>query len=38
VLRYGIWTARRAGLHPAAVLNTLPWSELAGTIKRSRAR
>ena len=37
VLRYGIWTARRAGLGPADVLNTLPWDELAGRIKRTRS-
>ncbi|HEY5198736.1 MAG TPA: DNA polymerase/3'-5' exonuclease PolX [Solirubrobacteraceae bacterium] len=36
VLRYGIWTARRAGLEPAAVLNTLAWDELAGRLKRTR--
>jgi DNA polymerase (family 10) len=36
VLRYGIWTARRAGLGPADVLNTLPWAELAARLKRPR--
>ncbi len=36
VLRYGIWTARRAWLGPAAVLNTLPWAELVGRLKRPR--
>jgi DNA polymerase (family 10) len=36
VLRYGIWTARRAGLEPRDVLNTLPWAELAGRLKRPR--
>jgi DNA polymerase (family 10) len=36
VLRYGIWTARRAGLGPADVLNTLPWDELVGRLKRTR--
>jgi DNA polymerase (family X) len=36
VLRYGIWTARRAGLAPANILNTLPWAELAGRIKRAQ--
>jgi DNA polymerase (family X) len=36
VLRFGIWTARRAGLEPAGVLNTLPWDQLAGRIKRAR--
>jgi DNA polymerase (family 10) len=36
VLRYGIWTARRAGLGPADVLNTLPWDELASRLKRPR--
>jgi DNA polymerase (family 10) len=36
VLRYGLWTARRAWLGPEAVLNTLPWEELAGRLKRPR--
>jgi DNA polymerase (family 10) len=36
VLRYGIWTARRAGLGPGAVLNTLPWAELTDRLKRPR--
>ena len=36
VLRYGIWTARRAGLGPADVLNTLPWAELSERLKRPR--
>jgi DNA polymerase (family 10) len=36
VLRYGIWTARRAGLGPGDVVNTLPWAELAGRLKRPR--
>ncbi|MEA2299169.1 MAG: polymerase [Solirubrobacteraceae bacterium] len=36
VLRYGVWTARRARLGPAAVLNTLPWEELATRLKRPR--
>ena len=36
VLRYGIWTARRAGLGPGDVLNTLPWAELAARLKRPR--
>ncbi len=36
VLRYGVWTARRAWLGPEAVLNTLPWPELAMQLKRPR--
>jgi DNA polymerase (family X) len=36
VLRYGIWTARRAGIGPAAVVNTLPWAELVDRLKRPR--
>ncbi len=36
VLRYGVWTARRAWLGPAQIRNTLPWDELAGGLKRSR--
>jgi DNA polymerase (family 10) len=36
VLRYGIWTARRAGLSPTNILNTLPWAALAGRLKRTR--
>jgi DNA polymerase (family 10) len=36
VLRFGIWTARRAGLEPADVLNTLPWGELVTKLKRPR--
>jgi DNA polymerase (family 10) len=36
VLRYGIWTARRAGLQPAAVLNTLRWDKLVSRLKRPR--
>jgi DNA polymerase (family 10) len=36
VLRYGIWTARRAWLGPSTVLNTLPWDELVKRLKRPR--
>ncbi len=36
VLRYGIWSARRAWLAPDAVLNTLPWQELVRRLKRAR--
>ena len=36
VLRYGIWTARRAGLGPDAVVNTRPWPEVVGRLKRPR--
>ncbi|MDQ6745171.1 MAG: DNA polymerase/3'-5' exonuclease PolX [Actinomycetota bacterium] len=38
VARYGIATARRAWLTPAAVANTRPWAELAGMRKRARLR
>ena len=36
VLRYGVWTARRAWLRAADVRNTLPWPQLAATLKRPR--
>ena len=36
VLRYGVWTARRAWLRAADVRNTLPWPQLAATLKRTR--
>jgi DNA polymerase (family 10) len=36
VLRYGVWTARRAWLGPAQIRNTLPWPELQATLKRRR--
>ena len=36
MLRYGVWTARRAWLGPAQIRNTLPWPELRG--RRSSAR
>jgi len=36
VLRYGVWTARRAWLRAADVANTLPWPELEAKLKRSR--
>jgi DNA polymerase (family X) len=35
VLRYGIWTARRAWLTAADVANTQPWPVLAATLKRA---
>jgi DNA polymerase (family 10) len=35
VLRYGIWTARRAWLTAADVANTLPWPELAAKLGRA---
>jgi DNA polymerase (family 10) len=38
VVRYGVWTARRAWLEPAAVLNTLPWDQLAARLPRPRPR
>jgi DNA polymerase (family 10) len=36
VLRYGIWTARRAWLTAADVANTLPWPKLAAKLGRAR--
>jgi DNA polymerase (family 10) len=36
VMRYGVWTARRAWLGPADVLNTLSWPALEARLKRSR--
>jgi DNA polymerase (family 10) len=36
VLRYGIWTARRAWLTAADVANTLPWPKLAAKLGRTR--
>jgi DNA polymerase (family 10) len=36
VLRYGVWTARRAWLSAADVRNTLPWPKLAATLKQPR--
>jgi DNA polymerase (family 10) len=36
VLRYGVWTARRAWLTAADVANTQPWPVLAATLKRPR--
>jgi DNA polymerase (family 10) len=37
VMRYGIWTARRAWLTADAVLNTLSWPELSARTRGSRA-
>lgn len=34
LLRYGIFTARRAWLHPEDLLNTLPLAELLGVLRR----
>ncbi len=34
--RWGVLTARRAGLGPDAIVNTLPWSEFAPLRKRAR--
>ncbi|MGD1051221.1 MAG: DNA polymerase/3'-5' exonuclease PolX [Solirubrobacteraceae bacterium] len=36
VLRYGVWTARRAWLGPDQVANTLPWAALEAKLKRRR--
>lgn len=35
VLRYGVWTARRAWLTAADVANTLPWKALAARLGRA---
>jgi DNA polymerase (family X) len=32
-LRYGIWTARRAWLGPADIVNTLPWRKFKARLK-----
>jgi DNA polymerase (family 10) len=32
-LRYGVWTARRAWLGPADVVNTLPWRRFRAALK-----
>jgi DNA polymerase (family 10) len=37
VLRYGVWTARRAWLGAEQIRNTRPWPELRATLKRERA-
>jgi DNA polymerase (family 10) len=37
LMRYGVWTARRAWLTPARVVNTRPWGELAPLRKRATA-
>jgi len=34
-LRYGIWTARRAWLGPAEIVNTLPWRAFDARRKRA---
>ena len=34
-LRYGIWTARRAWLGPAEIVNTLPWRAFEARAKRA---
>jgi DNA polymerase (family X) len=36
VLRYGVWTARRAWLGPAAISNTLAWPDLEAKLKQPR--
>jgi len=36
VLRYGVWTARRAWLGPEQIANTQPWGELRAALKRHR--
>jgi DNA polymerase (family 10) len=36
VLRYGVWTARRAWLGPGDVANTLPWPALEAKLKQPR--
>jgi DNA polymerase (family 10) len=36
VLRYGIWTGRRAWLRAEDVVNTLPWPQLQARLRRAR--
>ena len=36
IARWGIATARRAGLTAADIANTLPWSEFAPLRKRAK--
>jgi len=36
VLRYGVWTARRAWLGPGDILNTLPWPALQARLRQPR--
>ena len=36
VLRYGVWTARRAWLGPSDIANTLPWPALQAKLKQPR--
>jgi DNA polymerase (family 10) len=38
LMKYGVWTARRAWLSPAQVGNTRPWEEFAALRKRARVR
>jgi DNA polymerase (family X) len=38
LMRYGVWTARRAWLEPAHVANTRPWEEFQRLRKRARQR
>jgi DNA polymerase (family X) len=38
LMKYGVWTARRAWLSPAQVANTRPWEEFAALRKRARVR
>ena len=33
-LRYGVWTARRAWLGPADIVNTLPWRRFKAHLKK----
>ena len=37
LMKYGVWTARRAWLSPAQVANTRPWEEFAALRKRARS-
>jgi DNA polymerase (family 10) len=38
LMKYGVWTARRAWLEPRHVANTRPWEEFSALRKRSRVR
>ena len=38
LIRFGVYTARRAWLRPEQIATTRPWAELRTLIKRARTR